>query len=119
MIQHKMAALFLIVSVMVITGCETVERPHLSAEMSHVLSSRRVSNGDMDVSGLNRLPPGEEVPVQTNAAEIYHLPKTSGEDAFNFTVVLDHSNGVFWIVRDGGIRPDHIVFGPGKINEPR
>jgi hypothetical protein len=119
MIQHKIAALLLIIPVMVITGCETVEGPHLSAEMSHVLSSRRVSNWDMDISGLNRLPPGEEVPLQTNAAEIYHLPKMPAEDAFNFTVVLNHGNGVFWIIRDGGFRPEHVVFGPGRINEPR
>jgi hypothetical protein len=120
MIQYKIAALLLIIPVIVITGCKSVEEgPHLSAEMSQVLSSRRVSNWDMDTSGLNRLPSGEEAPLQSNAVEIYHLPKMPAEDAFNFTVVLNHGSGVFWIVRDGGLRSEHVVFGPGKINEPR
>ena len=105
---------------MAVAGCETVEGLHLSAEMSHVLSSRRVSHWEMDVSGLNRLPPGEEAPVNMNTTEVYHLPMMHhAEDAFNFTVVLNHSNGVFWIVRDGGFSPEHVVFGPGMVNKPR
>lgn len=88
-----------------------------SPEMTQILRKHRVSRWDLDTAGLKSQPLQEEFKWQSTNMETFALPtRRNTPDAFRFQIILDKNTRVYWILRQGGINPQVILFGPHQLN---
>ncbi len=92
-----------------------------STEMAGILREREVNQYQVSTAGLLQLTGADSMArasdlAHANGLEVYAVRPTPGaEDAFGYTIYLDHQTGEYWIVRTGGVAGGTAVFGPGKM----
>jgi|SRR5579863_148895 len=118
-VRLALASAFLFLTAFVLCACRShSERhlaPHISPEMTGLISARHSNDGGLSIDGLPEIPQRQVSPGQ-HAMEIFTLPPPIGStNHSSYTIFLDHITGQYWIERSGEPAGETKIFGPGNL----